>query len=56
MFAVFGGVPEHPVGDALEAGVTKACIHEPRINRPHAEIAVHYGTAVLPARPCRPRE
>lgn len=56
MFAFFGGVPEQLVSDNLKAGVTKACFHEPRINRTYAEMAAHDGTAVLPARPYRPRE
>jgi transposase len=56
MFAFFGGVPEQLVSDNLKAGVTKACFHEPRINRTYAEMAAHYGTAVLPARPYRPRD
>lgn len=56
MFDFFGGVPEQIVSDNLKAGVTKACFHEPRINRTYAEMAAHYGTAVLPARPYKPRD
>ena len=44
------------VSDNLKAGVTKACFHEPRINRTYAEMAAHYDTVVLPARPYKPRD
>jgi transposase len=56
MLAFFGGVPEQIVSDNLKAGVTKACFHEPRINRTYADMAAHYGTAVIPARPYKPRD
>ena len=55
-FAHFGGVPRQVVCDNLKAGVTKACFHEPRINRTYAEMAAHYGCAVIPARPYKPRD
>jgi len=35
--------------------VIKACLYEPQINRTCAEMAAHYDTAILPARPRRPR-
>ena len=56
MLGFFGGVPEQVVSDNLKAGVTKACFHEPRINRTYAEMAAHYDTVVLPARPYKPRD
>jgi hypothetical protein len=56
MPGVFGGVPEQAVPDNLKAGVTKACLHEPRIERPRAEMAAQDDTVALPARPCKPRE
>ena len=34
----------------------KACLYEPQVNRSYAEMAAHYDTAVLPARPRRPRD
>jgi transposase len=55
-FTFFGGVPGQVVSDNLKSGVTKACFHEPRINRTYAEMAAHYGTAVIPARPRKPRD
>ena len=55
-FAFFGGVCRQIVSDNLKSGVTKACFHEPRINRSYAEMAAHYATAVIPARPRKPRD
>jgi transposase len=55
-FDYFGGVTRQVVSDNLKAGVTRACFHEPAVNRTYAEMAEHYGTAVLPARPYRPRD
>jgi transposase len=31
-------------------------LYEPQVNRTYAEMAAHYGTAVLPTRPRRPRD
>lgn len=56
MLGFFGGVPEQLVSDNLKAGITKACFHEPKVNRTYADLAAHYGTAVIPARPYRPRD
>ncbi len=55
-FAFFGGVPGTVVSDNLKAGVTKACFHEPQLNRTYAEMAAHYDTVVIPARPRKPRD
>src|SRR6201996_4310647 len=55
-FAFVGGVPTMVVSDNLRSGITKACLYEPQVNRTYAEMAAHYGTAVLPTRPRRPRD
>ncbi len=55
-FAFFGGVTAQIVSDNLKSGVTKACFYEPAVNRTYAEMAHHYGTAVIPARPRRPKD
>ena len=52
----FGGVPACLVPDNLKSGVTKACRYEPDINPTYQALAIHYGTAVMPARPRRPRD
>ena len=54
--AWFGGVPAQIVSDNLKAGVTKACFYEPAVNRTYADMAAHYDTAVVPARPYKPRD
>ena len=55
MFRSFGG-PRLVVPDNLKSGVHKASFYDPEINRTYAEMAAHYGTAVLPTRPRRPRD
>jgi len=55
-FAYFGGVPAQVVPDNLKSGVIKACLYDPEINRTYADMAAHYGTAILPARPRKPRD
>ena len=55
-FAFFGGVPDMVVSDNLKSGITKACFHEPEVNRSYAEMAAHYDTAIVPARPYKPRD
>ena len=55
-FAFFGGVPVMVVSDNLKSGITKACFYEPAVNRSYAELAAHYDTAVVPARPYKPRD
>src|SRR5271169_88761 len=55
-FAFFGDVPAMVVSDNLKSGITKACFYEPAVNRAYAEMAAHYGTGVVPARPRKPRD
>jgi transposase len=55
-FAAIGGAPRLIVPDNAKVAVIKACLYEPQVNRTYAEMAAHYGTAVLPARPYRPRD
>lgn len=55
-FAFLGGTPAMTVSDNLKSGITKACFHEPKVNRAYAEMAAHFRTAIVPARPVRPRD
>ncbi|MFZ5495028.1 MAG: IS21 family transposase [Verrucomicrobiota bacterium] len=55
-FAYFGGLPQIVVPDNLKSGVSRACRYEPDLNPTYAEMAAHYGVAILPARPRRPRD
>jgi transposase len=54
--AALGGVPEIVVPDNLKAAVTRAHRYEPELNRTYAELAHHYGFAVIPARAAKPRD
>jgi transposase len=44
------------VPDNTKVAVIKACLYEPQVNRTYADMAAHYDTAILPARPRRPRD
>lgn len=54
--AFYGGVPRITVPDNLKSGVTKVCRYEPTLQRSYEDFANHYGTAVIPARPYKPRD
>ncbi len=56
MLDFFGGVPALLVPDNLKSGVHKACRYEPDINPTYAQFIEYYGTAVLPARPYKPKD
>jgi transposase len=55
-FAFFGGAPRLIVPDNPKVAVIRASLYDPQVNRTYGEMAAHYGTAVLPARPRRPRD
>jgi len=55
-FAFFGGTPEILVPDNLKAGVTHPCRYEPDVNPTYADMASHYGCAVIPTRVRKPRD
>ena len=55
-FAYFGGAPRLVVPDNPKVAIIKACFYEPQVNRTYSELAAHYDTALLPARPRRPRD
>jgi transposase len=52
----FRCAPRVLVPDNLKSGVSKACKYEPDLNPTYADMAEHYGCAVLPARPRKPRD
>ena len=56
MFEYWGGVPELVIPDNEKAAVRKASRYEPELNATYRDLASHYGTTVLPARPGRPRD
>jgi len=55
-FDFIGGVPKLIVPDNLKSGVTKACRYDPDINPGYQQLAAHYGTAIMPARPLKPKD
>lgn len=55
-FEYFQGVVDVLVPDQLKSGVSRACRYEPDIQRTYGEMAEHYGTVVIPARPRKPRD
>jgi transposase len=52
----FEGVPEIWVPDNLKSGVTSPDLYEPDLNPTFADLARHYGGAVIPARVRKPRD
>ncbi len=52
----FGAVPEILVPDQLRSAVKTPDRIDPEINETYAEMAQHYGTAVVPARPRKPKD
>jgi transposase len=55
-FRFFGGSVELLVPDNLRSGVTTPCRYDPQPNATYAELARHYGCAILPARPYKPKD
>ena len=56
MLNFFGGVPEAVVIDNLKSGVVSSSRYEPELTRTYEEFGQHYGVAILPARPRKPRD
>jgi transposase len=56
MFGKLRGAPVMVVPDQLKSGVTGSCRYEPGLQRAYEEMACHYGTAIVPARPASPRD
>ncbi|MET4359276.1 transposase [Bradyrhizobium sp. RT9b] len=49
-------MPQFVVCDNLKAAVINLDRYDPGLNRTYAEMASHYGTAILAARPRRPKD
>ncbi|HWA72269.1 MAG TPA: IS21 family transposase [Polyangiaceae bacterium] len=56
MWAFFGGVVPYVVIDNLKAGVRAVHRYDPDVNPTYCEYGNHQGSAVLPARPYKPRD
>lgn len=55
-FGALAGCPAIVVCDNLRSGVTRPHRYEPDVNATFAEMAAHYGVAIMPARACKPRD
>ncbi len=55
-YAFFGGVSKVTVPDNPKTAVIKACRYEPLLHASYQEMAQHYGTVIIPARPRRPKD
>lgn len=55
-FEFFGGVPEIVVPDQLRSAVSKPDRYDPGINISYQHMATHYKTAIIPARPLKPKD
>ena len=55
-FEFLGSVPALLVPDNLKSAIKRACRYEPEATSTYADMARHYGTAILPARPFHPRD
>lgn len=56
IFNQIGGVTKYVVFDNLKSAVNKAHIYDPDTNQTMIEFANHWGFAVIPARPYKPRD
>jgi transposase len=55
-FNYLGGVPRLLVPDNLKSAVIKAHPYSPTLNENYSKMARHYGTAIMPARPYKPKD
>lgn len=55
-FEFFGGVPALLIPDNLKSAVIKANRYEPVLNENYLKLARHYNTAIMPARPYKPKD
>ena len=56
MYEFFGGVPLVTAPDNTKTAVIKTHLYDPDLNPEYRELAHHYGTAIVPARPYRPKD
>jgi transposase len=55
-FEYFGGVTRITVPDNIRTGISKACRYEPDINPTYHDMAIHYGTVIIPTRVRKPKD
>ena len=55
-FEYFDGVARITVPDNIRTGISKACRYEPDINPTYHDMAIHYGTVIIPTRVRKPKD
>lgn len=55
-YEFFGGATQLLIPDQTRTAVTKSCRYEPLLNRTYQDLARHYSTCIVPARPRKPRD
>ncbi|MHC1720893.1 MAG: IS21 family transposase [Clostridiaceae bacterium] len=55
-FEHYGGVPRVIIPDNTKTAVKSPDLVDPRLNTSYIEMARHYGTALIPARPRKPKD
>ncbi len=55
-FSFYGGVSKVTVPDNPKTAVIKPCRYEPLLHQTYQDMAVYYGTVIIPARPKKPRD
>jgi transposase len=54
-FEWFGGVPSKLIIDNTKCAITRACFHDPEVQRSYAELAEGYGFLISPCPPADPQ-
>ena len=55
-FEYFGGIPGKMIIDNLKSAITRACFHDPDVQRSYAELAEGYGFLISPCPPGDPKK
>ena len=55
-FKFFGGVTSILIPDNLKSAVTKFDWYDPKLNKTYQDMANHYMTTIIPARPYKPKD
>lgn len=56
LFNFLGGIPKIIVPDNTKAAINKSNYYDPETNVTYHKMAIHYGVAILPARPRKPKD
>jgi len=55
-FEYYGGVPRITIPDNTKTAVKMPDLVDPQLNKSYTEMAAHYGTTLVPARPGKPKD